>query len=171
MNSIYRGKLKLLHDLQTCYCKLLPHFSNITLLKKLPLQIIIRFEKGTLLLFSGGQFRFMGKISHNFTIDIIKHINYIYSDVIMPPYLVSQTVVFKVLDECCPLNLHHIASIFKDDKYVRFENELFPALSLYYWKPVHVNVFSTGKVVVLGKDAVKLLSYIDTWLFINICLL
>ena len=95
----------------------------------------------------------------------------IYTDVIDPVQLVSQTYTF-LLDNCVlPANLNVLAYAFKNDPNVTFEPEIFPALSIHYWKPIHVNVFSTGKVIVLGRDAYFYLTEIYDWIFYNLLLL
>jgi len=113
----------------------------------------------------------MGKISLDDAQSIVDFIKIIYSSITTSLHLVSQTYVFKLDANVCPVNLHHIAKLYKNDVNVRFECELFPALSLHYWRPVHVNVFSNGKVVVLGNNSRDLLSSIYNWLFMNILLL
>lgn len=141
------------------------HFSDITFSNKLPLQIVVHINSCTLVLFNSGQFRIMGKVDFDDACTIIiSSINYIYSDIITPLHLATQTGVFKLPNSFCPINLHRIAKEYVNDVNVRFEPEIFPAVSLHYWKPVHVNVFSTGKIVVLGKNAIDSIHDIYNWL-------
>ena len=55
----------------------------------------------------------------------------------------SITVTF---DMGVPINLYHLAS----KVICRFDPELFPALRLLDYNPLCVNVFASGKVVILG---------------------
>jgi len=161
----------LLFNLNTCFNILKDTFINVKLSCKLPQQLIVRFKGCTLLLFNSGQFRIMGKVSIESAFIHLESIHYIYSDIIIPLHLVSQTVVSQFDISLCPINLHHISQIYKHDKNVRFECELFPALSLHFWSPIHVNVFSNGKVIILGKDSLKFSSNIIDWLFNALLLL
>jgi len=171
VNSIYRGKLNLLFDLSKCYYTLQSIFSNIKLSSKLPQQLILRFGDCTLLLFNSGQFRIMGRAALDKALVHLESIHSIYSDIITALHLVSQTFVFQIDIAMCPINLHYIAKYYTHDINVRFECELFPALTLHYWRPVHINVFSNGKVVVLGKDSEKYLTEIEDWINNTILLL
>lgn len=121
----------------------------------------------TVLLFSTGQFRIMGKASSNRALKVVEQLKPIYSDINTPLYLVSQTISFQ-LDTCiCPINLYEIAHIFTDDRNITFEAELFPALCLHYWKPLHVNTFSNGKVVILGKNAIDIKHNVEEWIILT----
>ena len=70
-----------------------------------------------------------------------------------------------------PINLYYVANHFKHDTNVSFNPEVFPALSLHYWNPIHVNIFSTGKIIVLGNNSINLLTEIYEWIFYNLLLL
>lgn len=123
------------------------------------------------ILFASGQCRVMGKITYDDACCFIQNIHYIYSDISNVLHLVSQTVVFKLEDNLCPVNLYHLISEYNNDVNVRFEGEIFPAISLHYWNPVHVNLFASGKVVILGKNALVLKETIHDWICMAILLL
>lgn len=161
---MYRGKLNLLFNLKTCYLLLQNMFTNIKLTTTLPFQIVIRIESCTLLLFSSGQFRIMGRVSDPNS--ILACIDFIYSDIHTPIQLVSQTLAFII--SYSSINLHSTKRILSHDPNILFEPELFCALCLNHWKPVHVNVFSTGKVVILGKYSMKYADEISKWIQCNI---
>lgn len=91
--------------------------------------------------------------------DIIKSID---SYLIRPLTVSTQTVCFKLV-----INLINLHTTVRRLTNCTFEAELFPALSITLWKPLHVNVFSNGKVVILGKDALKSKNVIEEWLTIN----
>ena len=79
---------------------------------------------------------------------------------------VSNTIVFNVHE---PLNIYRIAHLYNDCKSVSYEPELFHALSLHYWQNCFVNVFASGKVVVLGKNSIIYINDIIDWITDNIC--
>ena len=137
-----------------------------------PNQIIVRFDCCTFLLFNSGQSRFMGKAelekAQHYLNVIIKCI---HSHIINPLVLVSQTIIFQLQPSLCPVNLLLLCNHINQHSKVNFECEIFPALVLHFWKPIHVNVFANGKVIVLGKDSLKVVKEISDWLFFNICLL
>jgi len=161
---VYRGKLNLLFDLKTCFYLLQPQFTSIKLTTTLPYQLIIRLVSCTFILFSSGQFRIMGCCTNPDS--ILPMIELIYLDVHTNPHLVTQTLSFNICST--PINLYNMKQIYKDDCNVVFEPEIFCALSLLYWKPIHVNVFSTGKVVILGKDSMLYACTITKWIHANI---
>lgn len=165
--------MTLLYTLQTCYSILSKSsdIDNIKLTTKVPIQIIIRLKYGTLLIFNSGQYRCMGKVSLTNVNHMLNSIQCIISDSIMQPHLVSETVVFNMHSSICPLNLYLLAEKYKNNANVRFECELFPALTLHFWKPLHVNVFSSGKVIVLGFNASSIIYNVDNWINTNATLL
>jgi len=143
----------------------------VKLTKTKPIQIIIRLHACTILLFRYGQFRIMGHVNFNVVKFLTNILQPIYKCIQIPISYVSETVVFQ-LDKCLiPVNLYHMNFAFKNDYNIQFEPELFPALTIHYWKPIHVNLFSSGKVIVLGKDAMTKCTEIYEWLFLNLLLL
>lgn len=153
-----------------CYSELKGIFDNCIYTKTIPMQIILKFPTCTMLLFNSGNLRIMGKASYANASFILSCISFIYSDITTSLSCVSQTVVFQVPTLLCPIPLYTFKNAFPNELAVQYEPELFTALSIKYWKPIHVNLFSTGKVVVLGKDALKYKSDIDEWLTIHLML-
>ena len=106
----------------------------------------------------------MGKACHENAIAYLHSLLHLFNcSLISPPLRVSQTIVFQVDPLYTPINLLYISKL-AQDSCVRFEYEIFPALSLHFWKPLHVNVFASGKVVVLGKNATSMLVSIHDYL-------
>ena len=138
-------------------------YSDIVFSESRPRQVVIKFDNCTFLLFGTGVFRFMGKADYftvsNLLDDIIKNLD---TYVITPLSVSTQTIAFKL--NVHELNLHVIAQTVPN---ISFEAELFPAISLNFWYPLHVNVFSSGKVVVLGKDALQKKCEIEEWIMKN----
>lgn len=102
----------------------------------------------------------MGKVTftqaYTLANDITSHLcTFIIDDVL----LVSETVVFKL--NINNLNLHKLVNIIPS---CLFEGELFPSLTVSHFAPLHINVFSTGKVVVLGRNAADRAHEIYLWL-------
>lgn len=107
----------------------------------------------------------MGKVTYSYACTLLDHITSILNSIIVVPLiLITETIVFN-LRMHTPLNLHLLV---RKIKHSTFETELFPALSIDLWKPIHVNVFSTGKVIVLGKDSSTMKVEIENWLLDNL---
>lgn len=123
-----------------------------------PSQIIIKYDYCTLLLFSSGNFRIMGKCTNVEEI-INPLVSALQTFISLDPFCVSQTVVCKLASTS--LNLHYYVNHIPT---AMFECELFPALSIAYFNPLHVNLFSTGKVVILGNDALNKCKDIIKWI-------
>ena len=125
-----------------------------------PMQIVIKFVHTTFLLFNSGKCRFMGKSDLN-TVSIILDniVKCLDTSISIPLTISTQTVSFQL--DVVHLNLHNIAKCIPN---CMFEAELFPALTIDLWKPLHVNVFASGKVIILGKDSVHMKPVIEEWL-------
>lgn len=161
----------MLYNIVTCFDYLKLHFPNVTYSSKLPQQIVIKHKTFSLVLFNSGQLRIMGKATYNIAYSFLKSIKLIYSHVITDLHLTSQTVVFKLMNSLCPINLITFVKEYSDDVNIKLNSELFPAVSLHHWKPIHVNLFSSGKIVVLGKNALQMIPLIDEWIFFKVLLL
>ena len=131
---------------------------------KKPPQLTVWFKKCTFVIFRSGKCRIMGNVCIEKAIPYLHTLLHILDcRLISPPLLVSQTIVFQLDPQYTPINLLYISNRVQDSN-VRFEYECFPALSLHFWKPLHVNVFATGKVVVLGNNATNMLVTIYKYL-------
>lgn len=170
VNTVHRGKLQLLFDLHTCALHLeASGLTNVEYHAKLPAQIVVRVHEldFTFILFGSGQFRIMGASASASAIDdLLSRIKSIYTYILLYPYISSETVVLQLHPLYVPINLVKLAESCSTDMNVSYEPELFPAIALKHWKPAHVNVFSTGKVVVLGKDASTILGQVEDFLSI-----
>ena len=111
----------------------------------------------------------MGSISYEsaqvFLSDIIELFS---SSIVSELTNVSNTIVYHIPNLCEPLNLYKLSLKYSDCKFVNFESELFPSLTLNFWSPVHVNVFSTGKVVILGKNSLSCINNVVFWINKNL---
>ena len=151
-------------SLKTCYSMLCCKFDCISLRNQLPIQLTIRLKHCTFLLFSTGQFRLMGSLIDE---SILSKLDCIYSEIVVQPKCVSQTVCLQ-LNQC--VNLHKFNHHFENCKDILYLPEIFPAIRLFLWKPLHVNLFSSGKVIVLGQDAYEKCDEILDWLYFNVLL-
>lgn len=144
-------------DLYSAYISLLLSYNDVKFHETTPIQVIVKFECCTFLLFSTGKCRFMGNADistvNNYLNDIINSIN---ASIITHPELKSQTVVFSLGR---PINL--LCQVIPHSLY---EPELFPAIAIYKFKPLHVNLFSSGKVIILGHDALNMKCTIENYL-------
>lgn len=100
-----------------------------------PSQIVDKTGKYTIVIFKSGNCRIMGCKE---PIDI-NELQYDIKDI----QLQSLTIV---------MNLGIIINLYKLSKMIKcwYEPELFPALRITMYDPLCVNVFSTGKIVILG---------------------
>lgn len=165
VNQVYRGQIKLSFNLFDCYCLLQVFFDSLKFCNHRPKQIVIRIKKNfTCLIFTSGQVRFMGNCDLVSCNEIINFIDFIYSDVLTPLHKVSETVLVNLNTS---INLHEFVGKFYCNNYIKFEPEIFPAVSLYFWSPIHVNLFYNGKIIILGNNASTFVSEIIN--FINKC--
>lgn len=111
----------------------------------------------------------MGNVTLDRANHILSSIDIIYNDILEPLKCVSQTIILQLDKSLVPINLLQFMSHFNTPD-VNFNPELFPAISLHCWRPVHVNLFSSGKIVVLGKDSITLSSIIYEWIYYNVML-
>lgn len=137
-NANFKGDFEKNMDL----CQLHQSIPNSKLCKK-PYQLIIKDLQGTLILFSNGKFRTMGCIDELEA----SFLAYSYADKIsasFPPITLQSYMLRAHLG--FPVNLAKLAP----NVDCVYEPELFPALRLKAYKPMSVNIFCTGKVVVCG---------------------
>lgn len=81
---------------------------------------------------------------------------------------VSNTIITQAPTVFCPLNLYSIALKYGDYSNVRYEPELFHSLSLHIWENCHVNIFASGKIVLLGRNSKSCINDVLQWLNENV---
>lgn len=124
---------------------LLPKVSKLHIKPK---QLTIKDSKGTIVLFGNGQMRIMGCndeleatfLAYKYTTMFDKDCNF------QPVYAQSMTVK---IDCSMKINLIKFARESKLSP-LQYEPELFPAVLLKKFKPISVNVFSSGKIIMCG---------------------
>ena len=112
-----------------------------------PHQLVVKDPKGTLIFFGTGKFRIMGcidelKASLLVCTYLEKAIPFPFISfpfITLQSYTLRSTIGFRI-------NLTKMSS----DIPCIYEPELFPALRLREYKPISVNLFTTGKVIVSG---------------------
>ena len=107
-----------------------------------PYQLVVKDLKGTLILFSNGKFRTMGCIDEleaSFLAFAFLEKLKVFPSITLQSYTLRAHLGFQV-------NLEKMAKVMP----CVYEPELFPALRLKEYKPISVNIFTTGKVTVCG---------------------
>lgn len=122
-----------------------------------PKQLIIKDEKAVIMFFSTGNFRILkcideieaSLIAYNYT-SLIDNEEY--------PTIYIQSMTVKVtLNK--NINLTKLKNMVTDAHY---EPELFPAVTIRKFKPVSINVFSSGKIMICGvREIENITSYMD----------
>jgi len=167
VNSVFHGSLLETINLNNIYESLCEKDSTsdcIKLYTNRPQMLRIRHHKkgACLLLFKSGCFRIMGNRWSTPGKSLSWLRKFIYSkkpDSMLMPKLQTQTVTFQVNRECVNSVFH------KYSKVIFYEPEIFPsAMKLIRWGDVHVNLFFTGKVTVLGNRAVTRALDVQQWL-------
>jgi TATA-box binding protein (TBP) (component of TFIID and TFIIIB) len=148
VNSNYKsalGKpidLKVIHDL----------VPNSTLCYK-PSQLIVKDEEGTLIFFANGKYRVMGCVDElQATCLLYKYAALIDKSDNDFESVFCQSSTVRVLFHQ-KINLIKLAQIVHNDTMspiAHFEREIFPAVLIRKYKPLSVNVFSTGKIMICG---------------------
>jgi TATA-box binding protein (TBP) (component of TFIID and TFIIIB) len=137
VNVNYRGKLKNPINLKEINVPSSEYHS-------VPNQLVIKDEKGTIVLFSSGKFRVMGCIDElDATFLAYKYIEQFTSDDYPDISIQSFTSVAKLEHD---VNLNKLAQC-NDTNY---QPEIFAAVRMTKYKPLSVNVFHTGSIVVCG---------------------
>jgi len=106
---------------------------------------VIRDDKGTVIFFKSGKFRVMGCIDDvEAALLAYKYISLIddtdFPQVIAQTYTSRLHVGFKVI----------LSDLSKHTLQVLYEPELFPAARMCKYKPLSVNIFYSGAIVICG---------------------
>ena len=112
--------------------------------KTQPEQYIVKFDnKSTMLIFKSGKFRVMGNGDAESVIVNILGVISQFSEVIPLVTLQTMTGVFKYNRK---IHLQKLTTMTE----CLLDLENFPAVQIRKFKPIHVNVFSTGCVTICG---------------------
>ena len=128
---------------------LLPKISKLCVK---PAQLVIKDVKGTLLFFSNGKLRIMGCIDElDATFLAYKYTMMLDDDYNLQP-VYSQSKTVRVVLNNKRINLSTFVTVCTSSALITFqyEPELFPAVLIRKYKPISVNVFSSGKIILCG---------------------
>ena len=121
-----------------------------------PEQLIITFKGGyTMLLFKSGKFRVMGKMVDWSAIPIIREVLREINDEQPDVDIQTMTVVYNYDFK---INLLELADLLG----CTLDCECFPALQVRKYKPIHINIFSRGKVILCGIREIETVQTIRT---------
>ena len=148
VNSVWRGKCdgQCLVNMEKFDCSHVAGVASMRLQRKQPQQLIIKFNDGsTMLLFKTGKFRIMGgKID-----EVSAHCNVLsvttYLHPTNMPEIALQTMTM-VYTYPYSINITKLSTLIK----CHYNTECFPAVQITKYKPIHVNVFASGKVIMCG---------------------
>jgi TATA-box binding protein (TBP) (component of TFIID and TFIIIB) len=120
------------------------HFQNYSCIKQLKVML---HAKATILFFKSGSFRIMGKIDD---LDAHSILHTLLSEFcIHVPNIVLQTMTVLSKNNFS-INLSKLYESFQCNKHVIYEPEIFSAVQLKQYNPIHVNIFISGCVLILG---------------------
>ena len=150
VNAVYRGRLETKVDLANLATKI----PNSVLHTSRPSMLVLKDHDATIMIFVSGKFRIMGMVDE---LDATCKVLSVFSKadlVVEMVTLQTMTVKLKLLG---PINLHSLSNLVDS----RLDLELFPALSLQKYKPVSVNVFASGSVMICGVKDLVIVSVIE----------
>ena len=144
--------------------------SNYKLIKeckfqtKQPQQLIVKFKDGcTLLFFTTGKFRVNAKrVSRARAIRRARIITRLKTIRTPTMELQTMTAVYTLPHKIILIKLADMLQDLKRKPVMHFEPEIFPAVQIIKYKPIHINVFASGSIVICGlksrKYATKLIN-------------
>jgi len=122
--------------------------SNNSKLYVKPSQLVVKDENGTVIFFSNGKMRIMGCIDElDATFLAYKYTMMLDDDYNFQPVFAQSMTVRVVYNQM--INLPKFARECKSLP-LQYETELFPAVLIKKYKPISVNVFSSGKIIMCG---------------------
>ena len=138
VNAVYCGELGTRVNL----CELHNSLPNSKLYTHRPCMVLLKDDDATIMIFSSGKFRIMGMVDE---LDATFRVCSVFSKVGYEfPTIKLQTMTVKF--HLHPVNLTDLAKMIDSN----LELELFPALLIKKYKPISVNVFASGAVVICG---------------------
>ena len=120
-------------------------FSHVKLYKGRPRMLTCRIEPGiTLQVFPRGSVQLLGG-------NVLNNHMRIYRDVLLPLFNGHLTLpIIETMTVVCYSGRSFNFSSIMTNAHVMYEVELFPALQVSLWKPVHMTVFHNGKIILTG---------------------
>lgn len=159
VNCVFRGSLAKPINLREIHLNLDSN-ESVVVRDYRPHMLCVKRKGASLNLFPTGRFRIMGS-QYKTSQSALQWFLRLTDKKLIPLekdlLLQTQTVTLKTTPTCAKC-------IF--DKYsdlVFFEPELFTAMKLLKWSDVHINLFFTGKTIILGRNALKRSSEVRHW--------
>ena len=140
VNSVFKGRLGCDLNLQSIHSL----FPGSTLQYTRPTQLIIKYDKLTIILFTKGAVRVMGNVDEDYAYLMMALTCEKFTSEI--PDLELQTMTVLVTLSAEQINLYKLHKLIPST----YEFELFPGLRIIKYNPLCVNVFSTGKMLICG---------------------
>lgn len=132
---------------------------TLKLYKGRPTMLSVRKSGATLNLFASGRFRVMGSYYTNPDDARQWVVQLLGESAHVPQHLYVQTVTVK-------FHVKPVSSCFVSNhaNMISYDFELFPSIKLLHWPDVHVNLFFSGAVIVLGRHATLRATEVRQWL-------
>ena len=133
-------------------------FHSVELKKSKPHMLILKHYLNNIVIFKSGKMRLMGCqiiTANEASVFLLRKLSKLFGPNVMLKPVIHQTTTAKY-DFGESINLHKLYETINNSgtenltRRNRLELESFPALQLRMWDRVHVNVFSSGKVVMSG---------------------
>lgn len=138
VNAVYCGDLGTSVDLY----ELNANLPNSKFHKHRPCMVVLKEDGATIMIFASGKFRIMGMIDEvdsAFKVcSVFSKLGYGFPSI----KIQTMTVTFRIKS----VNLFDLAKLIES----QLELEIFPALMIKKYKPISVNVFASGAVVICG---------------------
>lgn len=150
VNAVYRGDFKTKLNLHQLHQNLM----GSVLYTSRPTMLLLKDAEGTLMIFASGKFRIMGLVDElDATLKVYGIFSKMGFDQFPPITVQTMTVKLKLK----PVNLHVLSNLIKSN----LNLEIFPALQITKYKPVSVNVFASGAVVICGVKTLDVVNEIE----------
>ena len=151
VNCMRELRLNFRIDLERLH-QLLPHAKYH---RGRPQMLVVRMSCGrNLQLFPSGCIQIMGNVSHSKALsmryEIVQHLQKLYPRIPLPMMTLRNLVVAVQLNKNIPLHLIKCSTATHS-----YEPELFPALLIRCYLPVHIAVFHTGRCIVTGLQSME----------------
>jgi len=149
VNAVFRGDLEMKVDLVEIH----KNVPNSVLHTKRPSTVVVKDAESTIMIFPSGKFRIMGMVDEldaTFKVyELFAKLNFEF------PPITLQTMTVKL--KFNPVNLYSLSALIKS----QLNLEIFPALMITKYKPVSVNVFASGAVMICGVKDLSIVNEIE----------
>ena len=150
VNCMREFRLGLPLDLEAVHM-LLPHSK---LYRGRPQMLVVKMSCGrNLQIFAKGCVQIMGNVSHSRALsmryEIVSHLQTLYPHLQMTPLILKNLVVSVRLRKSIPL--HRLK---QSSSALCYEPEIFPAILMRRYHPIHIAVFHTGRCIITGLRSV-----------------